>query len=228
MVQSLIAAILCAALALGLFRFAGWFHVRSETALWPRAIASELTCAAPKLRLAADRKLKLLIEDEWHFDFHLQWLAEPKAAYGIPDLHTKALPMGDVEVRVWSLPAFNPASVFILKRTQGHWNAALLGPLAKEIPGNQTEFHSHLGVSWEALWNKLLAEGILTLPEGSCLKDYYAVNDGIGYMVEINLAGVYRLYGYLNPQFQHGLLEPKQMMKLTCLVFPIRCEEDKR
>src|SRR5438046_1943223 len=118
--QSLVATVLCAAVGFGLFRFAGWFQLRSETALWPKPITSELECATPQLQFADDGKLKLIVEDKWHFDFYTQWLAEPRVLYELPDLHTKALPTGEVEVRVWVLPAFAPASVFILKRIHGY------------------------------------------------------------------------------------------------------------
>lgn len=223
-VQSLIATASCALLAFGLFHFTGWFQARAETALWPQAITGELKCATPQVRLADEGRLKLVVQDEWYFDFHTKWLAEPRALYELPDLHAKALPTGDVEVRVWALPAFYPASVFILKRIHGHWKAALLGPFAIDIQNTQP-YQSHLGISWEAVWSRLLAEGLLTLPEGSCIKENGGGIDGIGYVVEINLNGVYRVYGYSNPQYYPAIQEPKQMMKIACLVFPIKCEE---
>ena len=223
--QSLMATVLCAIAIFGLSRFANWFKASSEMMLWPRAIASELKCSGPKLRLADNGNLKLLVEDDWSFDFYLYCLKEAKTLYGLSDLQAKALPQGEIELRVWGLPSFQPAYVFVLKKTQAHWKAALFGVPQSVFGGDQSEFHSHLGISWEAVWYRLVAEHILTLPEGSCLKNYYAVTDGIGYVVEINMAGVYRLYGYSNPEFQHELVEPKQMVKITCLVFPGYCAE---
>lgn len=228
MVQSLVAAILCAALTLGLFRFAGWFHLRSETALWPRASASELDCTPAKVKLSADKTLKLVIEDERSFEDYLHWLREPKAKYGLPDLHLTALPEGDRELRVWLLPAFYPASVFTLKRTQGQWSDLLFHPDGEKGAQLRIENHPLLLGEGDRLWNKLAEEGILNLPDGYCLKDYYGVLDGVGFMVEINLNGAYRIYRYSNPEFQHELPEPKQMVKITCLVFPGYCEETKK
>jgi hypothetical protein len=115
-----------------------------------------------------------------------------------------------------------------LKRIQGQWSELLFHPDGEKGAQLRIENHPMLLGEGDGLWNKLTAEGILNLPDGDCLKGYYGVTDGVGFMVEINLNGAYRIYLYANPKFQHELPEPKQMVKITCLVFPGYCEERKK
>jgi hypothetical protein len=70
---------------------------------------------------------------------------------------------------------------------------------------------------WEALWQKLVEAGILTLPDSSELEYKNDVTDGKSYVVETNVENVYRTYEYGNPNYEE-LKEAKQIIKIGQII----------
>lgn len=196
--------------------------------LMPKVTSSVRRCPLPSPQLGADGKLKLLLEREYVFEYFFPAIKERAEKSGLKDLHTHRLPTGDLELRVWDSPSFMPIQGFVLKRTNGQWNALMLPRLEKNATGNPTMIYEEPKIGWEEFWRKLVNLGILTLPIDSCLRDYNYAKDGVNFSVEINLNGAYRIYHYGNPFLHQEIPEPKQMWKIICTIFSYGCEEPAR
>lgn len=229
MAQSLISTLLCGAIVVALFRLHLLLDQGGVVTLMPKVSSSVRDCPLPTPKFSADGKLKLLIEREDLPKWFFPEVKERAAKSGLKELHTSALPIGDLELRVWELPSMIlPPQAFVLTRTNGHWNALLLRRMADKETDNPTLTYSEPKIGWDEFWKKLVKEGVLTLPDALCLRDYNIVMDGTAYVVEINLNGAYRIYGYGSPQSNHIIPEPKHMWKIVCTIFSYSCEEPTR
>ena len=133
-------------------------------------------------------------QDPWEpIFFHvINWYSE-KA--GWTPLRQMDIPNGAIEVRVWSWFGFWGSEGLLLRRDGDQW----LGLYTR----NGFEVREvHPETSWNALWKRVEALGILTLPDSSTLPGEADSLDGIGYVVEINDGKLYRTYHYDNPQGQ--------------------------
>ena len=132
----------------------------------------------------------------------------------LPDLRTVILPEGDLEVRVWVGFGLTALEGFILKRTGGQWSATHLEGLHPRLPRNEYQKKLQAPIfGWDASWQKLVAGGILTLPDASEAQCDTRMNDGMSYVVEINMNSCYRTYMYDNPNYAK-CHQAKQMIRI--------------
>ncbi|MBL8191844.1 MAG: hypothetical protein JNK38_27785 [Acidobacteria bacterium] len=219
MFQSLIASLLCGVIVIVLFRLHFPFKQNGVTMLMPKITSSVRICPLPKPKLSADETLQLLIEHEDSFQWYVAYTKKRAAMSGLRELHKSALPVDDLELRVWELPSTLPPQAFVLTRTNGKWQGRLLRRMAEGETHNPTLSQPEPAIGWEAFWKNLVKDGILTLPHALCLRDYDIVMDGTAYVVEINLNGAYRFYGYGSPQVHQSIPEPDRMWKIVCTIF---------
>lgn len=162
------------------------------------------------------RKSELSIPNEYFdkvFSEHINPLAEK---YDFRELREKYFSGNDFEVRVWA--STSETDGFIIKYVGGNWSAVTI----KEIdcskfsyyPKNKNYVLGKINLSspksgWENTWQKLAEAGILDLPNSNDA----SYIDRIGYIVETNQNGTYRIYFYSNPQMQKTE-EAKRMVKI--------------
>ena len=79
----------------------------------------------------------------------------------------------------------------MLRRTKGSWSGLQLRPMSKDETEDPTKSFPEPAHGWDEFWDRLVAEGILALPDSSCFKDYLAIKDGVSYVVEINIDGLF-------------------------------------
>jgi hypothetical protein len=194
-------------------------------ALMPKVSSSMRDCPLPTPKLSADGKLKLIIEREDIFKWFPLEIRESAEKLGLKELNAGILPKGDLELRVWELPSFLPPQGFVLTRTNGQWKGSLLRRTEGGEAGNSASIYPEPEIGWEEFWRRLVKENILTLPDAHCLRDYSFGLDGTGYVIEINLNGVYRIYSYWSPSLQLVIPESKQMWQIICLIFSYGCSE---
>jgi len=194
----------------------------------------KFSCASPKPQMSSDGKLKLLVIQNRGADFFSFSINSRAKKSGLNDLRATSLPAGDLEVRVWVELSGRGWGGVVLRRIKGNWSALQLRPMSKDETDNPTKHYPEPAQGWDEFWDRLVAEGILALPDSSCFKDYLAINDGIGYVVEINMDGIYRSYEYGNPELRtpdHGTTNPesiaaaKHMSKIACMIFNDLCPE---
>lgn len=128
------------------------------------------------------------------------------AVTGMTPLKTVELAPDDLELRFWFEALPEELDGVVITRNGEHWSAtrlhklrsfehresaeAILTPLPEPISG------------WNALWQTLQNEGVLTLPNGSSVDCHKVVPDGYDVIVETNLNGSYRTFAYAHPDVQ--------------------------
>ena len=127
----------------------------------------------------------------------------------LSNLRDIVFPADNIEVRLWDVPSgyVGPGlQGFVLKRTGGQWAAVrLLESLPKYAASSYLETLSPPRSGWERFWNRLVREGLLTLPDSSTLPTLVPIGtDAEFYVVEINHNKTYRTYRYGNPRYQKG------------------------
>ncbi len=171
-------------------------------------------CPSPSPVIANDGKLKLFIPDDEGYGwvkYILDETTKQAAKAGLSDLKTVAHTGNDLEIRFW-LGSIDGLRGIIFQRISGRWAATQLEYLDYRGILNPTQPYPEPDIGWDAFWGKLVSDGILELPDGRCFKDYHAVMDGVGFTIELNLQGAYRIYHYSNPQAQtadHGVKDPQ-------------------
>ena len=121
----------------------------------------------------------------------INWLSE-KA--GWTPLRQMDIPNDAIEVRVWWFGPSVPEGLR-LRREGDQW----LGLYTDGF--GVREVHPETG--WNALWKRVEALGILTLPDSSTLPPSKVIShDGIAYVVEINDGKRYRTYCYANTEYE--------------------------
>jgi len=114
------------------------------------------------------------------------------------------LPEGVIEVRIWE--QYEPWSRFlgtiVQKRgTSFHGVELLFGDIEPDFCVGWA-----VGIepcaSWEVVWSELLAHDLMDLPDSTQLSGERSLEDGAGFIVEIQTLGRYRTYHYSNPGHQ--------------------------
>jgi hypothetical protein len=115
-------------------------------------------------------------------------------------LRTVKLPKGDIEARIWVGFGVNGVDGLIIRRSAQQWSAIHLHGMAEAPPlPNIKEVLPKPKSGWEGAWQRLTNAGILTLPDASEVDCNTFIQDGKGYVVEINMNRIYRTYMYDNP-----------------------------
>lgn len=154
---------------------------------------------APDTRRAHGPRL-MIPNARWE-PFFFASLDEHMKGVNLPSLRTVVLPEDDLEVRFWYDALPYRFDGVILRRSGGRWSAVrLFWPHeTQDSPvGQQALARPKSG--WEATWERLVSEGILTLPDASETDCPHGGLDGVGYVVEVNANKTYRTYRYSDPR----------------------------
>lgn len=167
-----------------------------------------------------------------------RYIKQVSENFGLADLEVIQLPKEDLEIRLWhisglGMPMFQKLavkqSVFVLKRTSGSWAAVIIRDtidysgkqkIEKRLETRLTEPKS----GWENVWQQLVNEEILTLPNG---KEVGVLSgcDTESFSVEIKNDGIYRLYEYSGTYHSYSreegfklIREANQMAKIANVI----------
>jgi hypothetical protein len=142
---------------------------------------------------------------------------ERAAIAKLPSLRAAALPKGDLETRIWIGFGVTALRGFDLQRSSGQWRATYMQGIHSRLTKQEYEITLQAPKSgWEGLWQKLLEQEILTLPDAASIRCAGDTVDGISYVVENNLDNTYRTYMYDNPQFAN-CQEAQQIIQIAKL-----------
>jgi len=133
----------------------------------------------------------------------------------LTSLRAAVLPNDDLEVRIWMVVSYYGLDGIVVRRFGGQWSATYLKGVSKD-PRVKEVYEKPLGEphsGWQALWQRLVSAGLLTLPDASDVNCKVLAADGLGYIVETNKDNTYRTYMYGNPQYAK-CNEAKQFIRL--------------
>jgi hypothetical protein len=119
------------------------------------------------------------------------------------DLSRTTLQKDDLELRLWIGFGLIPLEGVIMKKRNGQWSALHLRSISPHL--SRRDYQKPLAApksGWEPLWQHLVRDGILTLPDSSELKDEVLARDGESFVIEVNQGGAYQTYMYSNPHLQ--------------------------
>ncbi len=169
----------------------------------------------PALVSQEKSQLKVIIPKAWSNPEYFKRIDARVKEANLPNLRSTLLPKDDLEFRVWIAFAKQQSPQgFIVRRTAGRWAATYLESINLTT---HTPYRIELASpksGWEDLWNRLVAEGILALPDSSELNGQQLAVDGVDYIVEMNMNQTYRVYSYVNPKYQEWR-EAKQIIKIV-------------
>jgi hypothetical protein len=119
---------------------------------------------------------------------------------------------------VWVGFGKKPLEGFVVNRIGNGWQATFLEsinpttdpPYQKQLTGPKS--------GWPQLWNRLVAQDLLSLPDRLQLKGEKMVDDGTSYVVELKQNQTYRTYAYLNPDYQTWP-EAQHMVKIADILY---------
>jgi len=112
----------------------------------------------------------------------------------LENLQSIILPNDDLELRVWI--GFGPAVLegFVIERQSNHWSAMHLRSISPQVV--RVDIPKKLATpesGWEAFWQRLTSEGVLTLPDSG---PAFSFVDSEAFVVEIRTGRSYRTYMY--------------------------------
>jgi hypothetical protein len=170
---------------------------------------------APITLAQEKEKLRLVIPDATWEPIYFAHINEGAKAAKLPKLRAAVLPEGEMEIRIWRGFGLGELEGFIFRRSK-EWSAFYLRGVDPRMSRMKPQRVSLIPKSgWDIFWGRLTAEGVLSLPDASELRDYkHGIKDGVSYAVEINMNRRYRTYHYSNPEDQeHG--EAKHMVRIN-------------
>ena len=133
-------------------------------------------------------------------------------------LNEKKLANDAFEFRVWVGFGKKPLEGFVITRTGNDWHGMFLESInaTTRPPYKRDSIKPKSG--WSRLWDRLIAERLLSLPDFSTLKNEETVFDGTSYVVELKDFHTYRTYTYMNPDYQRWP-EAKRMCKIADILY---------
>lgn len=138
-------------------------------------------------------------EADWEPQF-FEALGERIKQVNLSSLRTLLLPENDLEVRFWYDARPDLINGFVIRRSASRWSGIEVRQTRNRQPSEvKTEALPVPKSGWDAAWAKLVAAGILTLPDASELGCNAPSFDTVAYVIETNVDGVYRTYRYSNP-----------------------------
>lgn len=131
------------------------------------------------------------------------WRAAWLLAAGLYDLSVVTLPKGVTEVRIWhNIARYGFFGTIIQRRPNAFYGAQVARP--EWGPPDQCRGWAEAiepCVAWETLWQLLMDQGILDLPDATDLDGVeLPIEDGQSYTVEVQIEGRYRTYEYSSPE----------------------------
>jgi len=163
--------------------------------------------------------LKLIVPKDIWVTIFFKEIDERTKEANLPSLRSVLLPGDDVEVRIWMVVSYYGLDGIVLRRAASQWSATYLYGVSKD-PHLKKRYEKSLGVppsGWEEFWQKLVAAGLLTLPDASEVQCEVLSKDGLAYIVETNTNKTYRTYMYGDPQFAK-CDEAKQFIKMVDII----------
>lgn len=145
---------------------------------------------------SAPSNFQLIVPNTLWEDLFFRGIDERAKIAELPSLRSP-LPKDDLEVRVWIGFGLLPLEGFVLKRTSGTWSAVFLNGINPKVA--KENYQKQLATpksGWDECWRKLVASGILTLPDAEEINCLAMIEDGTSYVVEINNELTYRTYMY--------------------------------
>ena len=163
---------------------------------------------------AANAQVRDIPADRW-VPIYFESIDDFTRLAGWKSLRDQSLGKDSIEVRVWIGFGVGPLHGLSMRRDGQKWRARY----AREVSGQSKQIVRspvRPAVDWAALWPRLVALGLLTLPDESTLaaSGRADVLDGTSYVVEINEGSRYRTYMYANPQFARWP-EAERMVKIA-------------
>lgn len=159
-----------------------------------------------------------------------EFIAEESPFYGLSKLGEKNLSDKDLEIRLWRFSAFGDRHlVFVLTRTNEVWSAKIVQrtidqKIIVSNISNKVKFakfsQRKLGTpksGWDSLWQKLIDDKILTLPDGGEVGNE-PFPDGWAFVVETKVEDQYRSYNYIGPEEFPDIREAQQMVKIIRII----------
>ncbi len=158
-----------------------------------------------------DEFRKIIPQTHWERIF-FEGINEQAAKSKLENIRSKALPDGDLEVRIWIGFGLGYLQGFILNQTSGEWSATYL-TAHKQIYKKLQSPRS----GWEVTWLNLVNAGLLSLPDAEEINCSVNGIDGESYVVEYNINNTYRTYLYDNPTFP-VCKQAKQMIEIRNII----------
>jgi hypothetical protein len=128
--------------------------------------------------------------------------------YGLVPLRELVFPNGVTEVRVWMTGCVLHG--VMISHAGSRWSAAGLA-------GGDQLIALEPRQGWPAMWNELVAEGILALPDEREVSGPSTYIHATGYSVEINQGGSYRRYSWTAPEARHER-EARSMARIAAIL----------
>ncbi len=136
----------------------------------------------------------------------------------LPSLRTIVLPNDDLEARLWVAGGNFGMDGIVVRKTRGSWSGTYLHGFSKEP--NFKKYAEPLQAprsGWDKAWQRLVAAGLLTMPDASKVGCRLGGKDGIGFVFETNVNRTYRTYMYDDPEFAQ-CHEAKQMLNIISII----------
>lgn len=186
-----------------------------------------ISCPAPQTDQQKDtppvviprEEFQVMIPKETWPPIFFKEIDERAAIAKLPSLRAAALPKDDLETRLWVGFGLSALQGFQLKRSNGQWAGVFIRGIRPGLARSDYQMALQPPKSgWGMLWQRLVSNGLLTLPDARSISCNPDVLDGIGYVVEYNVDNTYRTYMYSNPQYA-DCKEAKQMIAIVEIIY---------
>jgi hypothetical protein len=141
---------------------------------------------------------------------------------GMRKLRDTNLRENDLEVRAWGGFGITTLQGFILRRIEGKWTSSEIHAdfkkpdkfIYKQTPLPEPQ------KSWDAVWQALLEQGLLTLPDARVINCEAMYEDGYSYVIEAKKGKDYRTYTYDNPaeKFENRCPEADKILNIARII----------
>ncbi len=166
-------------------------------------------------RPSANQEVRLVIPHAGWEPIYFRGINSVARLSGQTDMRKTVLAEGEVEVRVWRGFGLEPLEGITLRRIGDRWSA--IHVKADNYYEPERAERRELcppKFGWEAVWQRLTNEGILTLPDGAEANCSVDGLDGLAFVVETSAGNTYRTYKYGNPMLAE-CKEAKRMMEIA-------------
>lgn len=172
----------------------------------------------PNSNGSQSQELRLVVPQASWEPIFFRAIDERAKLANLPSLRTNVLPNDDLQVRLWFEAGYYGIDGLVIRRTSGAWSATYLHGFSKDP--NFKKYEEELPApksGWDVTWKRLVAAGLLTMPDAPEVGCNVGGLDGVVYIVESNVNRTYRTYMYDNPAFAK-CDEVKKMLRLIATV----------
>lgn len=155
-----------------------------------------------------------------------EWNEKQSKDFSLSILENEEVKNDFVEIRFWSFSSFSTKdSVLVLNRSNNIWTANFIQrnikikDLGKENPPAKF-IRKKLNTpksGWESLWQTLVNNQVLTLPDGDEVGNEVCPDCGT-FMIETKFEGNYRFYDYHEPGYFKEIKEAQQLVKIYDII----------